>query len=23
MGYFESRTTNGVVEGVNNKLKLL
>ncbi|MEQ9232771.1 transposase, partial [Coleofasciculus sp. E2-BRE-01] len=23
VGYFESRTTNGVVEGVNNKLKLL
>ncbi|XHL99148.1 MAG: ISL3 family transposase [Microcoleus anatoxicus] len=23
VGYFESRTTNGVVEGINNKLKLL
>ncbi|MEQ9236372.1 MAG: transposase [Coleofasciculus sp. E2-BRE-01] len=23
VGYFESRTTNGVVEEVNNKLKLL
>lgn len=23
VGYFESRTTNGVIEGVNNKLKLL
>ena len=22
-GYFESRTTNGIVEGINNKLKLL
>ncbi|MFL9456741.1 transposase [Tolypothrix campylonemoides VB511288_2] len=23
VGYFEKRTTNGVVEGINNKLKLL
>ena len=23
VGYFERRTTNGVVEGINNKLKLL
>ena len=23
VGYFESRTTNGVVEGINNKLKLI
>jgi transposase len=23
VGYFESRTTNGIVEGINNKLKLL
>ena len=23
MGYFEKRTTNGIVEGINNKLKLL
>jgi transposase len=22
-GYFESRTTNGIVEGINTKLKLL
>jgi len=23
VGYFERRTTNGIVEGINNKLKLL
>ncbi len=23
VGYFERRTTNGVVEGINNKLKLI
>jgi transposase len=23
VGYFESRTTNGIVEGINTKLKLL
>ena len=23
VGYFENRTTNGIVEGINNKLKLL
>jgi transposase len=23
VGYFEQRTTNGIVEGINNKLKLL
>lgn len=23
VGYFEDRTTNGIVEGINNKLKLL
>ncbi|WP_420839104.1 transposase [Argonema antarcticum] len=23
LGYFEKRTTNGIVEGINNKLKLL
>lgn len=23
VGYFEQRTTNGVVEGINNRLKLL
>jgi transposase len=23
VGYFEKRTTNGIVEGINNKLKLL
>jgi transposase len=23
VGYFSSRTTNGIVEGINNKLKLL
>jgi transposase len=23
IGYFENRTTNGVVEGINNKLKLI
>jgi transposase len=23
VGYFEARTTNGIVEGINNKLKLL
>jgi transposase len=23
MGYFEKRTTNEIVEGINNKLKLL
>ena len=23
LGYFEQRTTNGIVEGINNKLKLL
>ncbi|NER37381.1 MAG: transposase [Oscillatoria sp. SIO1A7] len=23
VGYFENRTTNGVVEGINNKLKVI
>jgi transposase len=23
VGYFENGTTNGIVEGINNKLKLL
>jgi len=23
VGYFEKRTTNGIVEGINNKVKLL